>query len=239
MKAVWDVSKAYRETTPTRERVCLNGLWRWQPADARSEQVPAENWGHFKVPACWPGITDYMQKDCQMCAAIRIGRASGSAASLRHGTQREITVPAQWAGRRLTVCVEYLNSYAAVYVDGRRAGEMRFPGGELDLTSACRPGGTHLLSVLVVALPLKGVMLHTDSASAREVKGTSGAAGLVWRRFPGWHAGRSAHHGREGGHFGAPAKSSRLTRRSMASRRMHPAPFRHASRRTAAPSRNS
>ena len=32
VKAVWDLDKAFHETTPTRERVCLNGLWRWQPA---------------------------------------------------------------------------------------------------------------------------------------------------------------------------------------------------------------
>ena len=25
------MSKAYRETTPTSERICINGLWRWQP----------------------------------------------------------------------------------------------------------------------------------------------------------------------------------------------------------------
>ena len=61
----WDISKAYRETTPTRERICLNGLWRWQPAAAQSEQVPTGSWGYFKVPGCWPGITDYMQKDSQ------------------------------------------------------------------------------------------------------------------------------------------------------------------------------
>ena len=31
VRAMWDVTKAYHETTPTRERICLNGLWRWQP----------------------------------------------------------------------------------------------------------------------------------------------------------------------------------------------------------------
>ena len=31
VKAVWDLDKAYREKSPTRKRVCLNGLWRWQP----------------------------------------------------------------------------------------------------------------------------------------------------------------------------------------------------------------
>ena len=31
VRAVWDVDKAYREKTPTRERICINGLWQWQP----------------------------------------------------------------------------------------------------------------------------------------------------------------------------------------------------------------
>jgi len=85
--------------------------------------------------------------------------------------QREITVPAEWGGRRITVSAEYLNSYAAVYVDDRMAGETRFPGGEVDLNSLCQPGGTYRLSLLVVAMPLKGVMLsYTDTASARRIK---------------------------------------------------------------------
>ena len=65
VKPVWDLAKSHRDTTPTRERICINGLWRWQPAAAKSEDVPAKNWGYFKVPGCWPGITDYLQKDCQ------------------------------------------------------------------------------------------------------------------------------------------------------------------------------
>src|SRR5687768_18568117 len=65
VRAVWEVEKAYRLKTPTREQVCLNGLWRWQPAEASREAIPAGRWGYFKVPGCWPGITDYMQKDSQ------------------------------------------------------------------------------------------------------------------------------------------------------------------------------
>jgi len=61
--AVWDLGKASREATATRERVCINGLWRWQPS--RGMEVPAGGWGYFKVPGPWPGIGDYMQKDCQ------------------------------------------------------------------------------------------------------------------------------------------------------------------------------
>jgi len=43
--AVWDIAKAHRQTTPTRERICINGLWRWQPAETKTDQVPTGNWG--------------------------------------------------------------------------------------------------------------------------------------------------------------------------------------------------
>lgn len=177
---VWDLAKAWRESTPTRERVCLNGLWRWQPADpADAGPPPSTNWGHFKVPGCWPGITDYIQKDCQTLHAHPAwkGVKPGAVAAAWH--QREITIPAAWVGRRIGLRVECLNSLAAVYVDGNLAGELRFPGGETELTAFCRPGGRHLLGLRVTAMPLKAVMLsHGDSASAREVQGTVARRGL-------------------------------------------------------------
>jgi len=179
VKAVWDSSKAYHETTPTRERICLNGLWQWQPSEARTETVPSGNWGYFKVPGCWPGISDYEQKDCQTVYAHPSWSGRKLADLSTTWYQRQITIPENWTGRRLTLSFEYLNSYGVVYLDGTRAGEIRFPGGELDITSFCRPGQTHTLALFVAALPLKGVMLsYTDSASAREVKGSVPRRGL-------------------------------------------------------------
>src|SRR5204862_2442686 len=78
-----------------------------------------------------------------------------------------------------TLSVEYLNSFAIVYVDGKKAGELRFPAGEFDLSAFCRPGQTHVLSLLVHALPLKAVMLsYDDTASATTVKGSVARRGL-------------------------------------------------------------
>jgi hypothetical protein len=179
VKAVWDTSKAYSEKTPTRERLCLNGLWRWQPAPSAADAVPTDRWGWFKVPGCWPGITDYMQKDSQTVFAHPSWKDEKLGGASAAWYQREITIPKDWAGRRITVTTEYLNSYTAVYVDGRKAGEMRFPAGEVDLTSMCQPGDKHLLSLLVVAMPLKGVMLsYSDTNSARTVKGSVERRGL-------------------------------------------------------------
>ena len=179
VKAVWDAHKAYRETTPTRERLCVNGLWRWQPAASGPAKVPAGNWGYFKVPGCWPGVTDYMQKDSQTVYPhpswkdVRIGGIASA------WYEREVTVPGAWGGRRVVLSADDLESHAAVYVDGKPAGAIRFPGGELDVTSLCRPGGTYRLSLLVTALPLKGVMLsYIDTAKAREVAGRVERRGL-------------------------------------------------------------
>jgi beta-galactosidase len=179
VKAVWELEKAYREATPTRERICLNGLWRWQPAGEKSEAVPRGGWGHFKVPGSWPGMTDYMQKDCQTVFAHPGWKDRDLRAATAAWHQREVSIPGDWAGRRIVLSAEYLNSLATLYLDGQRAGEIGFPGGEVDLTALCRPGRKHLLSMRVEALPLKTVLLsYSDTASAREVKGKVARRGL-------------------------------------------------------------
>jgi len=179
VRVVWDLAKAQHDTTATRGRVCINGLWRWQPAQEGADQVPGGNWGYFKVPAPWPGISDYMQVESQTLHAHPSwqGQALGDTTAAWY--QREIAIPKEWSGRRLALYAEYLNSYAQVYIDGRKAGEIRFPAGEVDLTSVCRPGGRYVLSILVLAMPLKAVMLsYSDTASAKEVRGSVQRRGL-------------------------------------------------------------
>ncbi len=181
VKVEWDLGKAYHETTPTRERICINGLWRWQPAlgDLKNAQPPAKDWGHFKVPGCWPGSSDYLQKDSQILVAHPGWKSQRLAGVTTAWYEREINVPREWAGRRIALGAEYVNSYAAVFVDGKLAGEIRFPGGELELTSAGRPGQTLRLSLLVAALPQGAVMLSfADTAASRRVRGTVPRRGL-------------------------------------------------------------
>ena len=66
VQTVWDMDKAFHETTPTREWICINGLWQFQPSAGDGEKIPADNWGYFKVPAPWPSKTgDYMWRETQ------------------------------------------------------------------------------------------------------------------------------------------------------------------------------
>ncbi len=179
VKAVWDLDKAHRDSTATRERVCLNGLWRWQPGRDSAKSVPDDGWGYFKVPGFWPGNANYIQEDCQTLFPHPEWKNANLRGTTAAWYEREVTVPEGWTGRRIAVWAEYVNSFAVVFVDGMKVGEIRFPAGEADLTAACRPGRAHILSLLVIALPLKGVLLsYTDSNSAREVKGEVERRGL-------------------------------------------------------------
>lgn len=179
VKAVWELALAQREATPTRERICINGLWRWQPAQAAAGAPPEGGWGFFKVPGCWPGITDYMQKDSQTLHAhpawgrMRLRELNAA------WYQREIEVPREWDGRRITLTADVLNSFARVFIDGKAAGEMRFPGGELDLSAVCRPGSRHVLTLCVETMPLNAVLRsYIDTGTARDVRGKVERRGL-------------------------------------------------------------
>ena len=172
VKAVWDLGQAYRDTTATRERISINGLWRWQPADESRKTVPDDNWGYCKVPAPWSSSTQTLYPHPAW---------KGTSSTLIQAAwyQREIAIPAAWQGRRIAVCAEYVNSYAAVYLDGVNVGELYFPAGEVDITSACRPGQRHLLSLYVKAAPLAAVMqAFTDTGTPKTVEGTVERRGL-------------------------------------------------------------
>ena len=170
--------QAYREKTPTRERVCLNGLWRWQPAESqkKADAVPAANWGYLKVPGNWPGsessegwsesLTYYPHPSWK-------GKDLSGVVAAWY--QREFTVPEDWAGRRIAVSLEYLNSVAVVFVDGKKAGEAIFRG---EKWTSLRPAGRarSTCSILAAAVPLGEETTYFARAGAAFRQGKSGSA---------------------------------------------------------------
>ena len=189
VKAVWDLDKAFRETTDQRERISINGLWRWQPADKNAGQVPAGNWGFFKVPGSWPGISDYMQEETQTVYPHTSWKGQKLGDITAAWYQREISVPPEWAGRRMALSVEYLNSYAAVFVDGKQVGEIRFPAGELDVTAPARRGHAPLSPARRGHALKRGACCPSATpARPRQVRGTVQRRGAVRRRLPGKRA---------------------------------------------------
>jgi hypothetical protein len=140
-----------QQKSVVRARLSLAGDWRWK-AEGSAQ------WGTIRLPDPWPRST----------------RATTAQ------YEREVTIPGEWTGRRITLSADCINSYAEVFVDGVKVGEMRYPCGEVDLTPHCTPGKTQLIAMQVTAMPLKAVMLsYSDSATAKTIEGTVQHRGIV------------------------------------------------------------
>ena len=152
-KQLWSFDDAERAVTATRERICLNGLWQFRPAASAVETPPADYTCYFKVPGIWPGFDEWGQPG----SAQRIYRKDGSDAgidgkSIDHAWyRRKILVPENWKGRRILLELSYLQIHAQIFIDGRKAGDLAFPGGEFDLTDFIVPGREQELAVLLSA----------------------------------------------------------------------------------------
>ena len=204
VKTVWDLNKAYRKKTMTRDMICINGLWQWQPAQANEtlaetqtnvstslqpvqavvQLPPTEHWGWFKVPGSWPGITDYMQKDDQRIYTHPQWQDVRLSNIKKTWYQREIEIPKEWENNRIMLRANYVNSRASVYLDGKHVGDILFPSGELDISEACKSGAKHLLTIEVTALPLADVIaIFGDTNAPRSGQASVNRRGLCGDLF--------------------------------------------------------
>ena len=180
VKAVWDLNQAHRETTATRERICINGLWRWQPAETSVNQPPTANWGQPQVPGPWPGFgRSDRRRRSQSVFRAQAGRAAPS--SRRCGLVRARDRSAPKRGPAAGWCSPPSTSIPTrrcMWMAKRRA-RCCTPRGEVDLTAACRPGGKHVLTIQVAALPLSEVVaVFSDSNAPRQARGEVSRHGL-------------------------------------------------------------
>ena len=179
VKAVWNLTKAFHQKTTTREKICINGLWLWQPGEDTDQTPPSGDWGYFKVPGNWPGFTNYMQHESQRVYMHPSWEKTDLEKVNTAWYQREINIPADWSKRSITLSIDYLNSFAEIFVDEKKSGEMLFPSGELDITDLCKPGSSHLITLKVTALPQKDVVaVFSDSNAPKTGKGTVMRKGL-------------------------------------------------------------
>jgi len=155
----WGLADAWRQTTPTRERVCLNGLWGFRPLleGEPVDRVPAPGdcWGWFKVPGIWPGSSQEFEDGAQrVWLAPWLEERGGTKPFDQAWYKRRFKVPEAWQGRRIALAFTMLQTHARVFVDGAACGELWYPGGEIDLTGKLKPGNEQELALLVTARPL-------------------------------------------------------------------------------------
>ncbi len=113
--------------SPTRGRLLLNGDWRYMPALGKAAKAPTGPWQVRAVPDT-KGVDDRMWYE------------------------RTVRVPADWAGRAVVLDVQRVSTDATVYINGKEAGVVNWPGGKVEVTEHIEPGKANQLRLLVVAV---------------------------------------------------------------------------------------
>ena len=184
-EALFRLDDAAHVRTAFREKISLNGLWRFRPVfDGRKEmRPPRDGWGWFKVPAVWPDLSN-PSNDHLFYLPARESAALRKQV-LRNGWyEREFTVPADWNGRRIKLEFDLVQGVALCFIDGVQAGSLTFPGGELEITRQVKPGRKQNLRIHFSADPAEFshfMGMSREYKTFRELanKGLAGDAWLV------------------------------------------------------------
>ncbi len=174
----------------SRAEIVLNGLWLFQPAATRDLDQP---WAAIRVPGSWDSQAQWGNMPLPSFvgtppawpgANIRTDPETGHVYltdTARAIYQREISIPKEWKGRQITLSFERISTDAEVFIDDQKVGEIRWPGGDVDLTSVLAPGATATLRVRVTAVASEKDLLQ----AMREDYADKGDGGLRQRGIIG------------------------------------------------------
>ena len=132
-----------------RAQVNLNGIWRFVPATEGSAEPPKAGWGYLRVPGSWQS-TGRQRGDF-----VAVGRGpqwKDYNAVTRGWYEREVSIPAGWQGRAVSLRFDRVCTDAMVYVNGTDCGRIGWPWGAVDITRAVAPGQAAQVRVLVAAI---------------------------------------------------------------------------------------
>ena len=164
----WSLDGAWKTSSATRARWSLNGLWGFRPAltnDAAGVAPgPEDNWGWGKIPSVWnsPNSWGYKAQEVWLSDWFE-DHGIKSFEKDRAWYRRDFEMPAEAAGKRVVLTFTMLQTRAVVYVDGARAAEVTFPGGEADITAFAKPGKRQSVILDVTAYPLNPTTLDFNA----------------------------------------------------------------------------
>ncbi|MBR3640842.1 MAG: ComEC/Rec2 family competence protein, partial [Oscillibacter sp.] len=108
----------------------------------------------FKVPGKWPSGGKGAKDGCGVWDAQGRDHFGVDVTSVHAAWYaRPVEIPASWKGRRILLSFNAIPSAVLVFVDGRKAGEAFFPGGEVDLTAHLTPGKHEIALFTSAKLP--------------------------------------------------------------------------------------
>ena len=152
-KPVWNTPPT--EISTTRASLDLAGTWHFIPSDFNDKTAPKGKWGWIRVPGNW------MAKNNSPILERGTGKDWDSLASTEKSAawyRRTVEIPANWKGRSIALVFDKISTDAVVWINHTKAGEVAWPGGELEL-SKLLPPGRHTITLRVLAAADPGTVL--------------------------------------------------------------------------------
>ncbi|HEY0008294.1 MAG TPA: hypothetical protein VGB55_06200, partial [Tepidisphaeraceae bacterium] len=141
-----NVSPAAEKLSATRDRMVLNGPWRFTPVTA-DEASPEGGWGWAKVPGSWLRKEDLLTRGTgPSWDAFGTGRESPAA-----WYERSVQIPQSWNGRAIILDFDRVSTDAAIFINNKPAGTVNWPEGQLDITQLVTPGKPAIIRAKVIA----------------------------------------------------------------------------------------
>jgi beta-galactosidase len=178
----WDKTDV-KTVNAKRAQVSLDGVWRFTPATEGAAEPPKPGWAYIKVPGDWQNRPGRASSLLALGSGPQWDLYDGASVS-RAWYQRQVPVPANWQGRAISLHFDRVCTDAIVYVNGKRCGQIAWPWGSVDITSAATPGKTADVRVLVAAIA-DAEKVGTFWQSALSDTVTFSSAGLRTRGLTG------------------------------------------------------
>jgi beta-galactosidase len=145
------VGRVPMHSVPHPDRVLLDGTWRFQLLGSPDAE-PAGAWGEIQVPGCWTmqGFAD-LPRYTNVVMPFAGLPPTPPAANPTGVYEREVELPAAWAGRRVVLHVGAAESVLIARVNGVEVGigKDSHLASEFDVTDVVRPG-PNTISLTVV-----------------------------------------------------------------------------------------
>ncbi|HEX8833032.1 MAG TPA: hypothetical protein VF719_02465, partial [Abditibacteriaceae bacterium] len=147
-KIAWGSEQVEVQNTK-RARMSLNGPWKFSPPQnvrGQANGAPEKGWGYIQVPGDWRHNEDLIEagKGPQWVGLDR-SKLSGA------WYERRFKIPDDWNNSHISIDFERVSTDATFWVNGKPAGQVNWPEGELDITSLVKAGEEVTLRAFVVA----------------------------------------------------------------------------------------
>jgi beta-galactosidase len=182
----WDKPKVVT-VNDRRARAPLDGVWRFIPATQGRDAPDKVGWAYLKVPGSWQSSSSGRRSDILALGGGPQWDRYDGARVARAWYERQVTIPADWQGRVISLRFDRVCTDAMVYVNGTPCGKVAWPWGAVDVTAAVKPGQVATIRVLVAAIAdaekvgtfWQSALSDTVSYSSARLK-TRGLTGSVY-----------------------------------------------------------